>query len=341
MLYNEMAKALAKAQGVALSPAGRFAQCNSEISFYEGSEVAQWVNDARTHPQTSAIYDQATRSLNHCLSDLTAGSNPTQALKDALEAAPTFKTDVLKSLATSLQGEQRLVPVVNSKPICEMRADFPNKVSQAGQDGLLNKLRQAHTGMTFVKGHVTEIDARKERFILHEDETARSIKGPFDAERYLTELSQALTYDLATYPRVAVWANVVRDSETAGNKWDSTPNLLAFVPDYPTDQLVNRIRTISKLQSGWDEGRGAKLLTRPLVVSTLLAVKTTRAGLPLPNVCPLPDGGVLLGWQSRQTRISAEIASDELEVACSYLDVATHEQEYQVREYLTEGRGSR
>lgn len=96
---------------------------------------------------------------------------------------------------------------------------------------------------------------------------------------------------------------------TSRRRWDDgTP--LAPVSHPDADQLNARLEELIGLEANWD-GYGANTIDRRAIRQAVSVIKWSMdAGLPVPELFPVPSGGVQLEWTAGSVELEFEIEPD-------------------------------
>jgi hypothetical protein len=72
-------------------------------------------------------------------------------------------------------------------------------------------------------------------------------------------------------------------------------------------RITHRLETLLELNAGWDGADAHSIDPEPLVVAGRLIAQAISAGLPEPELFPVPDGGVQVEWRAGPVELELEI----------------------------------
>lgn len=102
---------------------------------------------------------------------------------------------------------------------------------------------------------------------------------------------------------------------------------LIYTDDEPQQPLDERLGDIARTPAGWYSGQNpapdASAIAR---MGELVALITTEAGVPVPYVYPLPDGGITGEWTRGDWEISATVTLPDLVIELHALNVENDEE---------------
>lgn len=97
---------------------------------------------------------------------------------------------------------------------------------------------------------------------------------------------------------------------------------LIFTDDEPQQPFESRLDEISRVPAGWyREGNPAPNATTIQRMRTFVDMAVTDAGVPVPYIYPLPDGGIVAEWTRGDWEASATIAEQAGNIELHALDV--------------------
>lgn len=97
--------------------------------------------------------------------------------------------------------------------------------------------------------------------------------------------------------------------ETTSRTQDYITDATPRAPELPPglDELAARFVEIAGLADDWDDYGARSIDRRAILLAARFIKATSQAGLPAPEVFPIPNGGVQLEWTARTMELELEI----------------------------------